>query len=181
VAYADDDMIVWERTTYLPRIHWASRAVVITDDAARLAAAAKSLTDPNTVILSAPPPAELGNADTSAQQLTVKKDTGDILVVDAAAPTSGFVVVSDNVQNDFTATVDGKTAPIVDADYAVGAVYMPAGQHEVTLTYAPRGRTFGAVVSLVSTAVLIVAALPAAWWLFRRRRRQKEASPPTES
>ena len=171
IAYAGDDMIIWERTTYLPRIHWASRATVITDDAARLAAAAKSSTDPNTVILAAAPPAGLGNTSTPAQRLEVREDAGDSLVVDVSAPTSGYVVVSDNIQNDFTATVDGKSTPIADADYAVGGVYVPAGQHEVELTYAPRGRSVGAMVSVGSAVVLIVAAIPGAWWLSRRRRR----------
>jgi hypothetical protein len=181
VAYAADDMIIWERTTYLPRVHWASRATVIADDAARLAAAAKSPTDPNTVILAAAPPAGFGNTGTPAQQLRVETDTGDVLVVDVTASTSGFVVVSDNIQNDFRATVDGKSAPIADADYAVGGVYVPAGKHEVTFTYTPRGRSVGLVVSLVSVGLLILAAMPTAWWLAHRRRRRDSGSRPLES
>jgi hypothetical protein len=62
----------------------------------------------------------------------------------------------------------------VPADYAVGAVYVPAGTHEIRFDYAPRGRSVGFVISGFSAVVLIAAALPVAWWGRLRRRRRVE-------
>ena len=82
---------------------------------------------------------------------------------------AGYVVVTDNIQTDFKASVDGRSAPVVDADYAGGAVYVEPGTHEVALHYEPAGRQTGARLTGVSAAVLALAAVPPLWWVRIRR------------
>jgi hypothetical protein len=67
------------------------------------------------------------------------------------------------------ATVDGAPADIVRADVALIAVAVPAGEHEVQLTFRAPIVTTGAIVSLLSLALL--AALTAAHVRGRDRSR----------
>jgi uncharacterized membrane protein YfhO len=81
---------------------------------------------------------------------------------------AGYLVVAESVQVDWTATVDGVEAEIVDADHAFGAVHVPPGRHEITFAYTPRGATAGLVASSVGVLLVALAVLPV-----RLRRRAR--------
>lgn len=57
------------------------------------------------------------------------------------------------------ATLDGKPVPLFRCDYLFQGVFVPAGQHEITLTYAPRMPTFKAQVAGVALCVIALLAL----------------------
>jgi hypothetical protein len=78
-----------------------------------------------------------------------------------------LLVVSQNLADGWTAKVDGKPAPIVPVDGALIGVFVPAGNHTVTLTYLPRTFLAGAGIT---GAALIGAGL--AFGLPRVRRRR---------
>jgi hypothetical protein len=169
LAYAGDNLVIWERLDYVPRIHWASKAAVIANDPARLNAVTKSQLDRKSVILAEAPPRVFASSDIQPRDFTVEEDSGDTLRVRVQTARAGYVVVTDNIQTDFRASVDGRTAPVVDADYAGGAVFVEAGTHEVALHYEPAGRQTGARLTGVSAAVLALAAIPTLWWVRIRR------------
>ena len=175
LAYAGDNLVIYQRLDYLPRIHWASRDTVITDPKARLAAVTTGALDPAGVVLDAPPPAPLGSDAQAPQQFRVEEDSGDTIRVHVQTATAGMVVVADSITDDFDATVDGKSRPIQSADYAVGAVYVPAGSHEIALHYDPPGRKNGNRISIISAILLLAAMLPSPWWGRLRRRRRSES------
>ena len=166
MVYASDGVVIWQRLDYVSRIHWASTASVITDDAARLKAVAQSPLARRSVILAADPPEPAPDGDDDPVSFDVVEDSGDNIKVAVDVKSPGFVVVSDNVQQDFDADVDGRSAPILAADYAVGAVYVTAGKHEITLSYAPNGRRNGTYLSVASALVLLLVAT-SPWWVRR--------------
>ena len=174
VAFAGENLVVYERLDYVPRIHWASRATVITDPNTRLNAVTTSPLDRNAVILDASPPAPLAANTAAPQQFTVEEDSGDTVRVHVDTASAGYLVVADSVHGDFDATVDGHRRDVVSADYAVGAVYVPAGDHEIALHYDPPGRSSGTRITALSAVVLIVAAVPPLWWRKLRRRGNRE-------
>lgn len=176
LAYAGDNLVVYERLDYVPRIHWATHASVIPDPAARLAAVTKSPLDQAGVILDRPAPGPLPTSDSRPQSLTVREDSGDTIRVAVQVQTAGFVVVADSIAGNFDATVDGKAATIESADYAVGAVYVPAGSHEIALHYDAAGRKNGNRISALSAVVLLLAIAAPLWGRFRRRGRRNHAS-----
>jgi hypothetical protein len=178
VAFAGENLVIYERLDYVPRIHWASHATVISDPAARLKAVTSSPLDPAGVILAADPPAPLAAASTATPQLSVAEDSGDTLKVRVNTTTAGMVVVSDSLVGNFDATVDGHAAPIQSADYAVGAVYVPAGSHQIALHYDPPGRKNGNRITALSAVLVLVALVPPMGWGRLRRRRKKGAEPP---
>ena len=175
LAYAGNGLVVWERLDYVPRIHWASRAQVVTDAATRLRAVADEPVQSNMVILNAAPPNALpAGPAAAAAQLSVARDDGDQIATKVTASAPGYLVVADSIQQDFVASVDGHASPIVAADYAGGAVYVPAGTHTVLVSYHARGGTAGIAISAASAGLLILAAVPADRL---RRRRRREADP----
>lgn len=168
LAYAGNGLVIWQRLEALPRIHWASHAVVVPDAAARVKAVALSPVQPDAVILATQPehaPAGVG----ASAKLKIEKDSGDEISVRVDATGGGYIVVSDNIQRSFEASVDGKPASIISADEAGGAVYVPAGVHEVRIAYAPPGRATGVAISGVSGGLILLALMPTSW--IRRKRR----------
>jgi hypothetical protein len=165
--------VVWERLTALPRIRWASRTEVIPSESARIDAVTHGRPGEETVVLDAPGKAtEGGSAD-----VTVLEDSGDRTTARVDAQGAGYLVVADSVQEDWTATVDGVEQPIVPADHAFGAVHVPAGTHEVSWEYTPRGATAGLIATGVGLVALALMCLPA----WRRRRESAEAWSPAEA
>ena len=165
-----DGAVLYDRTTVLPRIRWADHVQVIPDKVARLTALA-NVRDPGRVVLDSPGPlAAAGRPAT----VTVLSDGTDASQTRVSATGAGYLVVADADQSDWTATVDGRTVPLVAADHALVAVPVPAGTHVVALHYTPTGRSRGAVISLISLVVLAGAVL------IRRRRRPTSADDPPE-
>jgi hypothetical protein len=173
LAYAGSGLTIWERTNYVPRVHWATHATVIPGDAAQLAAVVHTPADPAGVILAQRPPAPLGGAGSAPAQLDLTRDNGDNIDVTVQAHSAGYLVIADRISTQFVARVDGRTTPLVTADYLNGAIFVPAGAHKIAISYAPTGRTEGAAISIGSAAILLAALLPAGWWGFLRRRRPK--------
>ncbi|MDK3256142.1 YfhO family protein [Blastococcus capsensis] len=153
---SDADGAVWERTTGLPRIRWASAMEVIADADARADAVAWETIAPDTVVLSSTGEEVAGRP----AQLDVVEDSGDTVAVTVDAQGAGYLVLADSIQNDWSVTVDGREATIVAADHAFGAVHVAAGRHEVVFTYTPRGQSIGFGVSIASLVALLALALP---------------------
>lgn len=81
--------------------------------------------------------------------------------------TPGLVVLSDTYFPGWEASVDGRPAPIVRANYFVRGVYLGSGEHQVVFRYAPRSYRVGAAVSGLTCGALLLAV---AWTETRRHR-----------
>jgi hypothetical protein len=90
------------------------------------------------------------------------------IAVDAAAPS--IVVVRTTFDPGWTATVDGRPAPVIATDHLVQGVPVPAGRHEVRLTYTDADLDRGLIASAVAWLVL-AAGIGVAIAVERRRRR----------
>ena len=165
VAFSAAGALVYQRTSALPRIRWASQSQVISSSAARVAAL-KSGVAASTVVLNAPGPA----ADGKDAQLQVRTDDGQTVTTDVTAAGAGYLVVADSLQQKgWTATVDGKPARLLPADDAMVAVAVPAGSHVVRLQY----RIPHIALGLASTGASLIVAVVLVYWDRRRRRRSK--------
>jgi hypothetical protein len=161
LVYADPGAIVYRRLAALPRVRWASRAVTVPNARARRKRLTHGTVGRDTVVLSRPGPAASGRSATVA----VKEDSGDRIRAEVTANGSGYLVVADAIQDDWSATVDGRSVQLRDADHALVAVPVPAGQHTIAFSATPRGWRVGIVVSLAALAVL---ALVCMWGIYRR-------------
>lgn len=57
------------------------------------------------------------------------------------------------------ATVDGEPVDLVRADWTLRAALLPAGEHEVVMTFLPASYRTGALVSAIASLLLLVLAL----------------------
>ncbi|MCW2544072.1 MAG: rane protein of unknown function, partial [Frankiales bacterium] len=104
--------------------------------------------------------------------VTVDKDGPDAVAMSVTARAPGYVVVADGLQTAWRATVDGKPVTMLPADHALVAVPVPAGEHDVRLSYQPDGVGKGSVLSVVG----LLAAVGLAFSSRIRRRRRSEPS-----
>jgi hypothetical protein len=169
-----DGAVVYERTTALPRVRWASDAVVDPDPPDRLALLAEGL-PPDTIVLNEEPVTVTGSGADAA--VDVRRDDPEGLEVSVDADGDGWLVVADPKLHNWVAEIDGTEVPLVAADHGLVAVEVPAGQHEVVVRYEPDGRPTGIVLT-AATAVLLagMAIIPAV--LRRRRPTAPPAGPP---
>ncbi|HJV08206.1 MAG TPA: YfhO family protein, partial [Acidimicrobiales bacterium] len=84
-----------------------------------------------------------------------------------AGTATSLLVVSQNLADGWTAKVDGKDTGIVAVDGALIGVFVPPGDHTVTLDYLPRTFLAGGAVT---AAALLAAGLAFALPPDRRRR-----------
>jgi hypothetical protein len=81
------------------------------------------------------------------------------VVLRLRAPRSGLVYCSETLASGWRAEVNGKSVPILAANYAFRAVPVPPGEVVVTLSYFPPGLRFGLLISLVALLGTIALAL----------------------
>jgi hypothetical protein len=151
-----ENPIVGHRAPALPRVFWTGSWEVAPDAEATepLLRAAKG-----DVAVLPEAPAGLGvpgapEGPVAAEEIRVGDASLSATVV---APRDGLAVILDPFFPGWTATLDGRPAPIVRADYAFQAVAVPAGRHELRLSYRNRWVGIGAAVSLGTLAFLLLA------------------------
>jgi hypothetical protein len=159
--------LVGFRAPALPRVFWTGSWEVapdlgVTRPLLRAAAGDRA-------VLAEPPPGlpPPGPPEGPVAAEGIRVD-GPSLQATVVAPRDGLAVILDPFYPGWTATVDDKPAPILRADFAFQAVPVPAGTHELRLTYRNRWVTMGAGVSL-GTLALLMGAL---WMRSRRLRRE---------
>ncbi|MGH8935809.1 MAG: YfhO family protein [Acidimicrobiia bacterium] len=146
---------IYERERALPRVRWAGQALVVEDASERLERLAAGV-DEDAVLLSA---AGAGLGNRSVADIHFVEDSGDRIAVSIDATGPGYLVVADALQHGWQATVDGRPAPLLEADHAFVAVSVPQGQHGVELSYQPLGWNLGRVISAVTVLALFLGIL----------------------
>jgi len=81
----------------------------------------------------------------------------------------GFLVFADTFYPGWRVSVDKKSAPVLQANYAFSAVFLPPGTHEVRRTYRPRSLAIGSLSSFCCVCVLLLMASKG--WLINVKRR----------
>jgi hypothetical protein len=99
--------------------------------------------------------------------------TPDSARVEVTAPAPSIVLLRDGYDAGWRATVDGKPAAVLAADYLVQAVAVPRGRHIILLSYHDARVGEGLLGSGVVIAGILVAAGALA---VRSRRRRRSAA-----
>jgi hypothetical protein len=88
--------------------------------------------------------------------------------VDATHP--ALLVLSQMDYPGWQARVDGKSVPVLRANYAFQAIAVPSGRSTVDLRFRPRSLQLGATLSALGLLV-VAACIGWPWWARRRARR----------
>jgi hypothetical protein len=97
------------------------------------------------VLLESAPPLTAAGGGGRVMQL---QDSANALTIALTVDGPAYLVIADAWDSGWTARVDGVVTPVLRADLALRAVFIPtAGEHRVTLTYRPLPFMVGAMLS----------------------------------
>lgn len=172
-ALATERFQVYQNPAALPWFYLAPSCRVLSGEQEVLEALASGAVDPSrTVLLETAAPPGLSSEPVGPvegdqiERLEYNLDAGRIrLRTRSAGPR--VLVVSGNYHPYWNARVDGQPTEVLRANYVWQGVYLPAGEHEVELTYhSPVVSACGAV----SVGSLGLLAGLGAWEVWRRKR-----------
>jgi hypothetical protein len=163
---------VLENLHALPRafIVPASGIEVIADEALQLERVKQPSFNPEHSVILAKAGNDISNSGGSATNSDkasvewIHRDTNSFQLK-VNAPTPGVLVASQIYYPGWKASIDGASVPVVPANYALTAISLPSGEHDVRFFYDPASIRIGATVSGIS--LTIMAAL--IWFSSRRR------------
>ena len=163
LVYDAADARIFENPAALPRV-FIARSARCVDDRAALRLLRGRAIDPAVEVLLAEcrtvsPPA--GPARDVSARIVV--DAPDRVVVNATTDAPAWLVLTDTWFPGWRARVDGVETPVLRAHHAFRAVTLLPGQHDVELTFRPRGLVTGAAITLLAGAIVVAL-------LLRRRR-----------
>ena len=77
------------------------------------------------------------------------------MVLEARAPSTSLLVLTDSYARGWKATVDGRRVPIHRVDYLLRGVQLGPGRHRVEFRYEPSDWRIGLAISAISLLVLL--------------------------
>ncbi|HEV7732151.1 MAG TPA: YfhO family protein [Candidatus Binatia bacterium] len=151
------------RRAALPRVRLVHRADIAPGGEAGSLAAVLATPDgrPDVAVLDEgsvhPPLAEVPAG--AHEAVRIVDDAPERIVIEATVAAPALLVLGEAANDGWRADVDGTPAPILHADHAFRAVWLPAGQHTVVFTYAPWSVRIGMLVSLGAVVVMLAFVL----------------------
>lgn len=155
----------------LPRVLVAGAAVVLPDTDALGGVLSADVVAGGRVVLAPDSSARAIDAAATAVPCAVLTYRNTYLEARCTTAAAAHVLFVEQHAPGWTATVDGRPAPLLRANLLARAVPLPPGTHVVALTYRAPGSAAGAVLSLFA------AAVAAAGWLAGRASRRSTAAP----
>ena len=114
------------------------------------------------------PPVE--DLDGGRGTVEITSDRPNSVAIRATVEGHGYLVLSDSYDEGWVAYVNGELTPIYRANYALRAIRLGPGDHQVELVYRPWGVTLGAGLTILSLTAIVSAGL---YGVFRRRLPRK--------
>ncbi len=108
----------------------------------------------NTVMLAAKPDVNLLDTPPTDGHAEITAFAPESIAIHTGSSSAAILVVSSMYYPGWEATLDGQLTPILRADTAISAVVMPAGDHTVQLNYRPFSYQLGALISVLTLALI---------------------------
>ncbi len=173
LAFRSHTAAMWENKSVMPRAFMVHTAEVSSDAQTLSQMQQPDFRPDETLLLNEPLP--LGGSNAAPQQkpndqVQITQYQSERVAINVNASTPGYLVLTDSWYPGWVATIDGKDASIVRADYIFRALAIPVGEHTVVFEYHPASFAIGAVISGLSLIVCIGLAVAA---YFRSALRSK--------
>jgi hypothetical protein len=109
----------------------------------------------------------------STAKITLIENRNDYIQYKSSSKTNGLAVFSEiYYPYGWTATIDGKEAPIAKANYALRALSVPAGEHTIEFRFNPPSFATGDRISLLVGIISIIALLVSAFLIWQDYRKK---------
>lgn len=163
-----EDGYLYQNVTALPRAYMVDSLKVITDKQAIFEELKSPLFNPaKYAILEKDIGTTLGPVDSASVQITNYTPHRIDIMVDT--PASGLLVLSEvYYPAGWEAIIDGEPAEILKTNYILRSLVVPAGRHDITLTFQPSTFTIGNTLSRVSSMLILVVLIGAGGWRLRK-------------
>ena len=104
----------------------------------------------------------------STASLSLKEYAPPFLKYESKSQVNGLAVFSEIYYPGWKATIDGKEAQILRADYLLRALEVPAGNHTIEMRFEPRAYMVGNKVTIASSWLALLILLGSIGWSFRQ-------------
>ena len=93
----------------------------------------------------------------------------------AQEPQPNYLVVFSEIwtSKGWTMYIDGEEQPLLRANYMLRCAFVPSGEHEIVMEYAPKAYSIGNKVSFASSLVLILGLIGALVYTFIPKKEKK--------
>jgi hypothetical protein len=150
---------VYHRRGALPIAWMVPAAFETASDSTALGLLASRTADPRTAVVLAPgteagPQPQAGTTFT-AGEIEIRRPSPEELEVDVLGSSGGWLVISEAFDEGWVARVNGARTPLVRADHALRALWLPAGDSMVRLAYRPHSLRVGVGVSVFALALAV--------------------------
>jgi hypothetical protein len=154
----EGNIIVYERPNPQGRAFMVHQVQVAPHDQVLARLVAPTFDPRAAAVVESPPGCPLAGGP-GADTVTLVRDDLDQVIFQAHAASDGLLIMSDTFYPGWRAQVDGKTVPIVRANYALRGICLPAGDHQVVFRFEPTTLRVGALlagIGLLSVAITLV-------------------------
>lgn len=139
------------------RLRWFSEAITITDPEAVLAYLASPEFDPSQQVVLEAQPDNQAESDSHADFGPLATLGPNRYGIEIEANGAGWLLIANSNFPGWRATLDGASTKLFQADYLFQALLVPAGQHQIVLSYQPASIRIG--FGLFALGALICLAL----------------------
>ena len=113
----------------------------------------------------------------SLATIRMTSNLNDVVTYESNAASNQFAVFSEvYYPNGWTATIDGKEAPIAKVNYVLRGMSIPSGKHTIEFRFEPASYKTGNMITLIAGIISILLVLGGAWWLWKNRTAGADSS-----
>lgn len=151
--------VIYRNPTALPRAYVVPGVAVAPDDADAVVRLG-FLPGAEVVLLPVDPLAGVTGPRQPFTPAQYRALTPDRVQIQVRTEAPGLLVVADTASAGWTATLDGRPAPILTGNRAQRVLVLPGpGQHTVVMTYQPPGLAAGRALTLLATALWLLLVI----------------------
>lgn len=155
---------------------WFVRGVQFEKDAAAVMKAMNAFSPADTAIVEEADRKNIPfvpEADSTASIIQLINDN-DIIRYRTSSKQNQFAVFSEIFYDrGWTATIDGKQAPIIKVNYVLRGLAIPAGDHEIVFEFKPQSYYRSAKIAVITSAPIWILLICAAFFTLRRKKEEK--------
>lgn len=151
--------LILENQNPLPRAYLIGNSQLMnTDDNSKQIVDALAAFDPRTEVLLPQDLLPAGDRQTF-QSAVIRESSPTQLQIQAELKSPGYLVLSDIYYTGWSASISDQRLPVLPADFSLRAIPLPAGQHQVLVTYEPPGFSIGRVISITTLLIILILLL----------------------
>ncbi len=168
-VFEEGSYAVYERQNLLPRAYIVHQARMASSPRSALSILREASFDPRTTVVLEQTPAgsdQIAGAAADTDKATVLSYGSEAVNVQTVTTQESYLVLSDTYYPGWQAEIDGKSAPLIQANYLFRAVRVPRGQHIVRFAFRPASVAVGGLISLLTGLGILAAAALASLRLF---------------